>query len=133
LGVFWINLEAFEDDGGFCYNEAGRYYFLAWELRMKTEDLTKEEILEFLRKNKEFFKKEFDVDNIMLFGSYARGEQTGASDIDILIDTEKKDFDNRCRLKELLEERFQKKVDLLYHDSVRRFIMRNIKDELIYA
>ena len=57
------------------------------------DNLTKEEVLEFLRKNKEFFKKEFDVDSIMLFGSYARGEQTKASDVDILIDAEKKDFD----------------------------------------
>ena len=100
---------------------------------METISLTKEDILEFLRKNKEFLKKEFDVNNIMLFGSYARDEATSDSDIDILIDTEKKSFDNRLKLKELLEKEFRKKVDLLYHDSVRRFIMRNIKDELIYA
>lgn len=100
---------------------------------MKKRKLTKEEILAFLRQNKDFFKKEFDVDNIILFGSYARGEETSESDIDILIDTEKKSFDNRFRLKEFLEEEFKKKVDLLYRDSIRRFIMRSIEDELIYA
>jgi len=100
---------------------------------METASLTKEDILEFLRENKDFFKKEFDVDNIILFGSYARGEETGESDIDILIDTGKKSFDNRFKLKEFLETEFKKKVNLLYHDSIRRFIMRNIKDELIYA
>jgi len=100
---------------------------------MRIRNLTKDGILEFLRKNKDFFKKEFDVDGIMLFGSYARGEETYESDIDILIDTKKKDFDNRSRLKEFLEKEFKKKVDVLYKDSIRRFIMRSIKDELIYA
>ena len=100
---------------------------------MRAESLTKEDILKFLRKNKDFFKKKFDIDNIMLFGSYARGEATDESDIDILIDTKTKDFDNRFRFKEFLEEEFNKKVDVLYKDSVRRFIMRSIKDELVYA
>lgn len=100
---------------------------------MKIEKLTKEDILSFLREKKSFLKKEFDVDNIMLFGSYARDEATEDSDIDILIDTQKKDFDNRCRLKEFLEKEFKKRVDVLYKDSVRRFVMRIIKDELIYA
>ena len=100
---------------------------------MKNECVTKNAILIFLRENKDFFKKEFDVDNIILFGSYARDEATEKSDIDILIDTRRKSFDNRFKLKEILEKEFQKKVDLLYLDSIRRFIMRNIKDELIYA
>ena len=100
---------------------------------MAIDMLTKKEILDFLKKNKAFFKKEFGVENIMLFGSYARGEETSSSDIDILIDVKKKSFDNRSKLKEFLEKHFQKKVDILYHDSVRRFIMRSIKDELIYA
>ena len=100
---------------------------------METNTITKEDILGFLRENKVFFKKEFGVNNIMLFGSYARDEATVESDIDILIDTEKKSFDNRFRLKELLEKEFNRKVDLLYRDSIRRFIMRSIKEELIYA
>jgi len=100
---------------------------------METNQLTKEHILKFLRKNKDFFKKKFDVDAIILFGSYARDEATEDSDVDILIDTEKKSFDNRFELKELLEKEFKKKVDLLYKDSIRRFIMKNIKEELIYA
>lgn len=37
---------------------------------METHQLTKEQILSFLRENKDFFKKEFDVDAIILFGSY---------------------------------------------------------------
>ncbi len=100
---------------------------------MRKDNLTKEEVLKFLRKNKAFFKKEFDVDNIMLFGSYARDEATPDSDIDILIESNKKSFDKKFDLQEFLEKEFKKKVDILYSDSVRRFVMRFIKKELIYA
>ena len=75
--------------------------------------LTKEEILQFLRKNKPLLKKKFGVDNIMLFGSYARDEATPNSDIDILIESKEKDFDKWFDLKELLEQTFKKKVDVL--------------------
>jgi len=97
------------------------------------EQLSKQEILDFLRKNKSFFKKQFDVDAIMLFGSYARDEATKESDVDILIDSHNKSYDSLFSMKELLEKQFQKKVDIFYKDSVRRFIMRLIKEELIYA
>jgi len=101
--------------------------------KLSTEKLTKEEILDFLRKNKPFFKEQFNVDAIMLFGSYARDEATPESDVDILIESKKKSYDSLFTLKELLENEFQKKVDVFYRDSVRRFIMRFIKEELIYA
>lgn len=100
---------------------------------METGAITKEEILGFLRENRSFFEKEFGASNFILFGSYARDEATEKSDIDLLIDMDKKSFDKRFKLKELLEKEFEKKVDLLYKDSVRTFIMRNIQDEFIYA
>ncbi len=97
------------------------------------KEITKEEILAFLRQNKQLFKEKFDVDNVILFGSYARDEATPTSDIDILLEAKIKSFDKMFALKELLEKKFNKKVDLLYRDSVRRFIMRFIEKELIYA
>lgn len=96
-------------------------------------NLTRDDILFFLRQNKSIFKKKFDVDQIILFGSYARNEAGPESDIDILIESKKKSYDTLFYMKELLEKEFGKKVDLFYKDSIRRFIMRFIKEELIYA
>jgi predicted nucleotidyltransferase len=95
--------------------------------------ITKKEILSFLQKNKHLFKEQYDVDNLILFGSYARDEATPHSDIDILVESKKKSFDKMFELKELLEKEFKKKVDLLYRDSIRKFIMRSIEREMIYA
>lgn len=100
---------------------------------MEKETLTKEDILEFLRINKDYFKRKFDVDNIMLFGSYARGEETSESDIDVLIKSDTKSFDNSYRLKIFLEKSLKKKVDVVYFDAVHPFIMRFISKELVYA
>ena len=47
---------------------------------------TRDEILEFLKTNREFFKQQFHVIKIGLFGSFARSEQTSKSDIDLIIE-----------------------------------------------
>lgn len=100
---------------------------------MHENTLTKEYIIHFLKSNKKFLQKEFEIDEIILFGSYARDEATEKSDVDILIEAKNKNFDKKFDLKEFLEKEFNKKVDLAYIDSVRPFIMHFIKEELIYA
>ena len=94
---------------------------------------TKEEIISFLRKNKPYIKKEFGVTKIALFGSFARNEQNKKSDIDILINMKVHNFRKRLGFRDFLEEKFQRKVDVLYFNAVRKFIMRNIQEDIVYA
>lgn len=100
---------------------------------MQMQAITKKDILEFLREQKTFLHNTFDIDNIILFGSYARDEATETSDIDILIESNQKSYRALIAIQQLLEEKFNKKVDVIYIDSVHPFIMRFMKDELIYA
>ena len=95
--------------------------------------INKNQIIDFLRINKDFLEKKFGVTKIALFGSYVRGEETETSDIDLLIEAKEHKFRNRFLLKEFLEESFGKKVDVCYFDSVRGFIMHHIQKELVYA
>ncbi len=48
--------------------------------------LTRDEIIDTLRKNKPYFEKELGVIRIGLFGSYARENVQTDSDIDILVE-----------------------------------------------
>lgn len=96
-------------------------------------NLDKDAIIRFLREHKPHLEKNFGVTKIALFGSYARGEQTQASDIDVLIETTNASFDNYCSLKAFLEDSFKRRVDLGYFKSIRRFIKRSIEEELFYA
>ena len=95
--------------------------------------MTKEYILDFLKAHKEEFKKKYHVDNIGLFGSYAKGLQHSNSDIDIAIVSQKKDFFLREDLREFLEAHFHIKVDVGYADSFREFYKKRIEDEIIYV
>ena len=57
----------------------------------------------------------FGVDGISLFGSFAKGQQTSKSDVDILVEfvPDKHSFDNFMELSFFLEEIFGRKVELV--------------------
>jgi len=72
--------------------------------------------------------KSFGVKKIGLFGSFARGEQTSTSDIDILVefDQDFKTFDNYMDLKFYLEDLFNYKVDLVIAEAIKPDLKPNI-------
>jgi len=74
--------------------------------------LNKEYILEFLRKNREYLKQNFEVTSISLFGSFAREEETVESDIDLLIEMPP-DLHNLVGVIGFLEKAFGRKVDII--------------------
>lgn len=95
--------------------------------------MTKTDILNFLKEKKSFLQQQYHIDDIGLFGSYARDEATSSSDIDLVIITSRKSFRNRYRLKAYLEKELQKPVDIGYLDALRTFIKDEIEDEIIYV
>ncbi|MDX8334924.1 nucleotidyltransferase family protein [Candidatus Cetobacterium colombiensis] len=68
-----------------------------------------------LKKLSEIDKEKYNILELGLFGSYARGEETLESDIDIIVKIEFKKgmYRNFCALQEELEIIFGKKVDLV--------------------
>lgn len=94
---------------------------------------TLEDLKQLLMKHKSEIKERFGVKNLYIFGSYVRGEQTPESDIDILVEFEKgkKTFRNYMGLKFYLEELFEKKVDLVIKEAVRKELKKNIYGEAI--
>ncbi len=64
--------------------------------------------------------KNYDVDRIYLFGSYARGEAVEESDIDLIVNAEKLKGLNFFGFYEDLREEFQKNVDLITEAQIER-------------
>lgn len=96
--------------------------------------MTKEDILQKIESQKNFIKKEFAVEKIGLFGSYAKDKQTDSSDIDFYVEFRKKTFDNLAGLWVYLEELFHKKVDILHkHSNSNSVILNSIQKEVIYG
>jgi hypothetical protein len=94
--------------------------------------VTKEYILNFLKTNKQLLKQKYNVTRIGLFGSYATGDETEKSDIDILVDMPPS-FDNFFDLKYFLEDAFKKSVDLGKEKNLRLLIKKHIENEIIYV
>ncbi|MFA7418478.1 MAG: nucleotidyltransferase family protein [Melioribacteraceae bacterium] len=95
--------------------------------------INKENIIEFLRSKKEYLQEKFGVTSISLFGSYARGEETEESDIDIFVEMPA-DYDRLFGLKEYLEKSFQKSVDVIRkRTNIRRRFLEEIEKDGVYV
>ena len=97
--------------------------------------MTKNQIIQFLKKNKKFFLQKYGVVQIGLFGSYARGEETIDSDIDIAIEllSTHKNINNFFAFKHYLEEQLQKTVDLGIESTIKPVVKKRITKELIHV
>lgn len=76
------------------------------------------------------------IKDIGLFGSYARGEESESSDIDILIDFEadKETFDNFMALYEIMENLFRnEKIEIVTKNGLSPYIGPRILNEVVYV
>src|SRR3990172_1953640 len=68
--------------------------------------------------------------NVRLFGSVARGEATGKSDLDLLVDLEEgRGLLDRVELKHDLQDLLGRKVDVLTDDGIYWLLRRRILKE----
>jgi uncharacterized protein len=75
--------------------------------------------------------KQSGVKRAGIFGSYARGEQTKNSDIDILIEVKGRKFSlfDLSGLELELERKLRKKVDLLTYKGIDPYLKKKILEE----
>jgi len=92
----------------------------------------KSEILNTLSANEAKIKS-FGVRSLSLFGSCARGDETAESDLDFVIELDRKSFDAYMDLKLFLEDLFDRPVDLVLADSIKSRLRATILSEAIHA
>lgn len=93
---------------------------------------TAQEILNTIELHREAIKR-FGVRRLGLFGSHARGEGKDSSDLDFVVDFERKTFDNYMDLKDFLENLFKSPVDLVMVDAIKPRLKPIILNETLYA
>ena len=93
-----------------------------------------EDVVEILREFKRTSAEKYGIEQLALFGSVARGEQTEESDIDVCVKPSRAiDYFTLQDIKEDLEKLFHLKVDLLtLHENMRRLFRQNIERDAIY-
>ena len=95
--------------------------------------LTKEKILNTLKRLKEDLNTNFRVKTIGLFGSYVKNEQKNTSDIDFLVEFEEDaDLFHLIGLSRYLEEVFKSKVDVISKPAIKEELKQRILEEVIY-
>lgn len=75
----------------------------------------------------------FGVRRIGIFGSCVSGRELPGSDIDVLVEFDRKTFDNYMGLKFFLEDYFGKKVDLVVAEAIKPALREYILKEVKYA
>ena len=94
---------------------------------------TQSQILKLLHKNKDFLFSKYPIKELALFGSFARNEQNGNSDIDILVEFNKNVGLEFIELADELEELINLKVDLVSKNGIKDNYFQFIKNELKYV
>lgn len=87
--------------------------------------LNTNEILEFLRTHRQTLQSDFRIVKLGLIGSFARGEQTEDSDIDLLVEFEPNTddlFGKKMSLRNLLKASFHRDVDVCREKYVKPYV-----------
>lgn len=96
--------------------------------------MTKNDILNFLKEKKQFLQHHYGVLSIGLFGSYARGDYTPESDIDIAVELKKENkADNYFNLLHFLEDNLHKKIDLGIESNLKKIVKEYVDKEIIHV
>lgn len=97
---------------------------------------SREEILQYLRTQRDHLKANYHVESIGLIGSFSRNEQTPQSDIDLIIELEpgtQSIFELKSRLRAELESLFGRKVEIASKRYLKPYYRDQILNEAIYA
>ena len=99
---------------------------------MANKVISKEDLIKRILEQRERLSF-FGVTSIGLFGSFARGEQTDSSDIDLLVEftPEKHTFDNFMDVSFLLEETLGRKVEIVTPQGLSPHIGPHILKEVV--
>jgi predicted nucleotidyltransferase len=97
-------------------------------------DSDSKKYLNIIDKNRATLRDRYLVKEIGIFGSVARGEQTAASDVDILVEfSEPIGFFAFLDLEDFLTGALGKKVDLVTKRALKPAVKDQILNDAIYA
>jgi predicted nucleotidyltransferase len=98
--------------------------------------ITKDEILKFLAKNRGFFKSEYNIIRIGIFGSFSRGDQNIDSDIDLIVEFEENTeelYDKKLQLKDFIKRNLNLEADVCREKYIKPKFKKNIVEETDFA
>jgi uncharacterized protein len=94
---------------------------------------TLEELKQILSQNKRLLQEHYHVTQMGIFGSYARGEQTPDSDVDVLIDYEQAPtLFKLVELRDFLSSLTGLRVDVVTKNGLKPRLRERVLSEVVY-
>ena len=94
---------------------------------------TLQSILQTLRRHKPELQRKYPVSAIGVFGSYARGEATDKSDIDIAVEISGTMGLNFIAMADEIEDLFGIKTDVIPIRSIKPEYLQYVKKDIVYV
>ena len=96
--------------------------------------MERDQVLDILRKFKNKNGGKFHIKDIGIFGSVARGENTGSSDLDVIVRLEKPDLFSMVHIKTTIEQEIGCEVDLVrYQTHMNPLLKEQIEKEAVFV
>ncbi len=96
--------------------------------------MERNEIIRALRGFMELNKERYEIIRIGVFGSAARDNMNEQSDIDVVVELGKPDLFYLVGIKQDLEEKFHRPVDIVrYRDRMNALLKNRIDKEAVYV
>ncbi|QQS28917.1 MAG: nucleotidyltransferase domain-containing protein [Sphingobacteriales bacterium] len=98
--------------------------------------IKRDEILSFLKENKELLFSECQLVKIGLFGSFSRNEGTEDSDIDLIIEFQPNTqnlSEKKSKIKSMVSKKFDREVDLCREKYIKPYFKNQILQSAIYV
>jgi uncharacterized protein len=96
--------------------------------------MRRKDIIALLKRYKKEFAELYGMQEIGIFGSVARDESRDDSDVDVFVRLLKPDLFLLAGIKQDLEERFQRPVDIVrYRENMNQFLKKRIDKDAVYA
>lgn len=96
--------------------------------------MTQSELLKILEQYKNENGEKYGINRMGIFGSFSRDMGTDNSDIDIVVQTDSPDLFHLVHIKDDLEARFHKTVDIIRErETMNPFLKKQIEKDAIYV
>ncbi|NUO80972.1 nucleotidyltransferase family protein [candidate division KSB1 bacterium] len=95
--------------------------------------MTRNRVHEILLNSKEVARRQYKAELKGIFGSFARNEASADSDVDVLVEFQKgATLLDLAGLGDFLEEKLQRKVDVVTPAAIRQELKAQIYSDMVY-
>ena len=111
------------------------FFIFSWMSPIKQKKrMEKDEIIRALRSFIALNRDRYEIIRLGVFGSAARDDMNEQSDIDVVVELGKPDLFYLVGIKQDLEEKFRRPVDIVrYRDTMNGFLKKRIDKEAVYV